>query len=245
MASDPTKMSEMMAVGGGRNDDDGQQQQAQDTSASGGSLSPSGGGAGESFRFTPTKSIPVMGHQGVAAPNPTDKVMNRTKRRGPKKSKEQKLEENKIAARESRKRKKVFMEEMQRSLVFYSKSNATLKAENEELKRRLAQAEAKIQELSNLLHLNSTGQSQNYPLVGHSGLTTYVVEHHQGGSSSEYMSSDGSSINANDEEARRAKVAGLQMGVEHAIKEAEKGMQEAAAMQISQLGQLPMPPQRP
>ena len=244
MASDPRKMSEMMAVGGGRKDDDGQQQQAQDTSASGGSLSPSGGGAGESFRFTPTKSIPVMGHQGVAAPTTTEKLMNRTKRRGPKKSKEQKLEENKIAARESRKRKKVFMEEMQRSLVFYSKSNATLKAENEELKRRLAQAEAKIQELSNLLHLNSTGQSQNYPLVGHSGLTTYVVEHHQGGSSSEYMSSDGSS-NANDEEARRAKVAGLQMGVEHAIKEAAKGMQEAAAMQISQLGQLPMPPQGP
>ncbi len=51
------------------------------------------------------------------------------------------LEQNRKAARESRKRKKVMVEELQRSVVFFSRANNTLKQQNEELTRLMMQAQ--------------------------------------------------------------------------------------------------------
>lgn len=58
-----------------------------------------------------------------------------------KKGREIRLEQNRKAARESRKRKKVMVEELQRSVVFFSRANNTLKQQNEELTRLLLQAQ--------------------------------------------------------------------------------------------------------
>ena len=61
-----------------------------------------------------------------------------------KKSREIRLEQNRKAARESRRRKKVMIEELQRSVIFFSRANGTLKQQNDDLTRLLIQAQAHI-----------------------------------------------------------------------------------------------------
>jgi hypothetical protein len=63
------------------------------------------------------------------------------------KEKETRLEQNRKAARESRRRKKVMIEELQRSVIFFSRANATLKTQNEEFQRLLVQAQAQIAQM--------------------------------------------------------------------------------------------------
>ena len=59
-------------------------------------------------------------------------------------SKEHRLEQNRIAARESRRRKKKMLEELQRSLCFFTKANAVLRSEHEELSRKLLAAQNEL-----------------------------------------------------------------------------------------------------
>lgn len=54
------------------------------------------------------------------------------------------LEQNRKAARESRRRKKKMIEELQRSLMFFSKANEKLKQENEAMTRQLLDAHSKL-----------------------------------------------------------------------------------------------------
>jgi hypothetical protein len=54
------------------------------------------------------------------------------------------LAQNRKAARESRKRKKAMIEDLQKSLVFFSKNNAGLRNENHELTRLLLNAQAAL-----------------------------------------------------------------------------------------------------
>jgi hypothetical protein len=60
------------------------------------------------------------------------------------KAREIRLEQNRKAARESRRRKKVMVEELQRSVIFFSRANGTLKQQNDELSRLLVQAQQKV-----------------------------------------------------------------------------------------------------
>ncbi len=61
------------------------------------------------------------------------------------KAREIRLEQNRKAARESRRRKKIMVDELQRSVVFFSRANSTLKQQNEELQRILLHAQSQIQ----------------------------------------------------------------------------------------------------
>lgn len=61
-----------------------------------------------------------------------------------KKARTIRLEQNRKAARESRKRKKMMIEELQRSVIFFSRANGTLKQQNDELTRCLMQAQAQV-----------------------------------------------------------------------------------------------------
>lgn len=65
------------------------------------------------------------------------------------KAREIRLEQNRKAARESRRRKKIMVEELQRSVIFFSRANSTLKQQNEELQRILLQAQSQIQTFEN------------------------------------------------------------------------------------------------
>jgi hypothetical protein len=63
-----------------------------------------------------------------------------TKKRTPEQSRSLRLAQNRKAARESRRRKKTLVEELQRSLVFFSRTNAVLKQQNEDLTRRILES---------------------------------------------------------------------------------------------------------
>ena len=63
------------------------------------------------------------------------------------KAREIRLEQNRKAARESRRRKKVMVEELQRSVIFFTRTNCTLKQQNDEFQRLLVTAQAKIQSM--------------------------------------------------------------------------------------------------
>jgi hypothetical protein len=65
-----------------------------------------------------------------------------SKKRTPEQSRTLRLAQNRKAARESRRRKKTLVEELQRSLVFFSRTNAGLKQQNEDLTRRLLESHA-------------------------------------------------------------------------------------------------------
>jgi len=61
------------------------------------------------------------------------------------KAREVRLEQNRKAARESRRRKKIMIEELQRSVIFFSRANLSLKQQNDELHRLLVQAQVQVQ----------------------------------------------------------------------------------------------------
>jgi len=77
------------------------------------------------------------------------------------KAREIRLEQNRKAARESRRRKKVMVEELQRSVVFFTRANSTLKQQNEELERMLLQAQSHIQAYENGRSNQSQGSSNS------------------------------------------------------------------------------------
>lgn len=60
------------------------------------------------------------------------------------KQREIRLEQNRKAAKESRRRKKDMIEELQRSVIFFSRANGTLKQQNDELTRLLLQAQVQV-----------------------------------------------------------------------------------------------------
>ena len=61
-----------------------------------------------------------------------------------KKARETRLEQNRKAARESRRRKKVMIEDLQRSVIDFSRANGALKHQNDELTRLLMQAQNQV-----------------------------------------------------------------------------------------------------
>jgi hypothetical protein len=65
------------------------------------------------------------------------------------KGRENRLEQNRKAAKESRRRKKVMIEELQRSVIFFSRANSTLKHQNDDLTRLLMQAQAQVSDIEN------------------------------------------------------------------------------------------------
>ena len=56
----------------------------------------------------------------------------------------ERLEQNRISARESRKRKKTMIEELQRTVITLSRENKDLNERNEQLRRQLMEIGAKV-----------------------------------------------------------------------------------------------------
>jgi transposase-like protein len=70
-------------------------------------------------------------------PGETEEDMKTRKRK-------ERLEQNRISARESRKRKKTMIEELQRTVITLSKENKELNERNEQLRRQLMEIGAKV-----------------------------------------------------------------------------------------------------
>ena len=80
----------------------------------------------------------------AADEGPESKVLKKAQGGVSTKGRTVRLEQNRKAARESRRRKKVMIEELQRSVIFFSRANGTLKQQNDELTRLLMQAQAQV-----------------------------------------------------------------------------------------------------
>jgi len=90
-------------------------------------------------------------------------VINSTKRvttKTPNKARETRLEQNRKAARESRRRKKVMVEDLQRSVIFFSRANGTIKHQNDELTRLLMQAQAQVSVIESTKTVDQQQQQQ-------------------------------------------------------------------------------------
>lgn len=69
------------------------------------------------------------------------------KKRTPEASRALRLAQNRKAARESRRRKKALVEDLQRSVIFIGRANGSLKQQNDELTRRLLEAHAVLSQM--------------------------------------------------------------------------------------------------
>ncbi|KAL7471115.1 hypothetical protein ACHAXS_011425 [Conticribra weissflogii] len=99
------------------------------------SAAPSAGGKTKKPRTSKTsaaKASLASGAPDAAAANP---------------ARQKRLEQNRLAAIESRRRKKVMLEELQRSVAFYTKANASLKSQNEDLEGRILWAKCKVYQM--------------------------------------------------------------------------------------------------
>ena len=85
---------------------------------------------------------PMPTTAGVAEMSPEEEDSD--KKAPMSKAREVRLEQNRKAARESRRRKKTMIEELQRSVIFFSRANSTLKQQNDELSRLLIQSQAQV-----------------------------------------------------------------------------------------------------
>ena len=81
------------------------------------------------------------------------------KKRGPiSKAREIRLEQNRKAARQSRRRKKVMIEELQRSVIFFSRSNGVLKQQNDDLQRLVMNARSQVSQMEGQKSIAPTSQ---------------------------------------------------------------------------------------
>jgi hypothetical protein len=92
------------------------------------------------------KAPPQSAGAGNVLPNSLAPVVP-YKKPTTRRSRELRLEQNRKAARESRRRKKVMMAELQKSLILFSKANAALKQHNEDLTRRILLAHSEVAKL--------------------------------------------------------------------------------------------------
>mmetsp|Transcript_15939 Transcript_15939/g.39067 ORF Transcript_15939/g.39067 Transcript_15939/m.39067 type:complete len:229 (-) Transcript_15939:90-776(-) len=70
-----------------------------------------------------------------------------SKKRTPEQSRALRLAQNRKAARESRRRKKALVEDLQRSVIFIGRANGALKQQNDELARRLLEAHSVLSQM--------------------------------------------------------------------------------------------------
>jgi predicted RNase H-like nuclease (RuvC/YqgF family) len=82
-----------------------------------------------------------MGSDEGARPGESEEDLKNRKRK-------ERLEQNRISARESRKRKKTMIEELQRTVITLSRENKGLNERNETLRRQLMDIGAKVCKVS-------------------------------------------------------------------------------------------------
>lgn len=79
-----------------------------------------------------------------------DRRENETEEEAKTRKRKERLEQNRISARESRKRKKTMIEELQRTVITLSRENKDLNERNETLRRQLMEIGGKVRVLSPL-----------------------------------------------------------------------------------------------
>jgi hypothetical protein len=75
---------------------------------------------------------------------PGERRENETEEEAKARKRKERLEQNRISARESRKRKKTMIEELQRTVITLSRENKDLNERNESLRRQLVEIGGKV-----------------------------------------------------------------------------------------------------
>ena len=78
---------------------------------------------------------------------PGDRRENETEEEAKTRKRKERLEQNRISARESRKRKKSMIEELQRTVITLSRENKDLNERNESLRRQLVEIGGKVRNI--------------------------------------------------------------------------------------------------
>ena len=76
--------------------------------------------------------------------NDDDRLPGETEDQIKRRKRKERLEQNRISARESRKRKKTMIEELQRTVITLSRENKDLNERNEQLRRNLMEIGTKV-----------------------------------------------------------------------------------------------------
>lgn len=92
---------------------------------------------------------------------PGDRRENETEEEAKTRKRKERLEQNRISARESRKRKKTMIEELQRTVITLSRENKDLNERNESLRRQLVEIGGKYPDIVSLQAIigQSAGQA--------------------------------------------------------------------------------------
>jgi hypothetical protein len=156
------------------------------------------------------------------------------------------LEQNRKAARESRKRKKVMIEELQRSVIFFSRANGALKQQNDDLTRLLMQAQTHIGSMdegsqegqANASVSAESGEEQKaaaleqtQAVAGHAAAQTVSVTAPSGSSTALPAMQPGATMQA---------MANFQQAAAVAMQAAIQGMQGIPGVNMSQLAASPV-----
>jgi bZIP transcription factor len=83
-------------------------------------------------------------HDDDESLQPGDRRENETEEEAKSRKRKERLEQNRISARESRKRKKTMIEELQRTVITLSRENKDLNERNESLRRQLMEIGSKV-----------------------------------------------------------------------------------------------------
>jgi bZIP transcription factor len=103
-----------------------------------------------------------------------DRRENETEEEAKARKRKERLEQNRISARESRKRKKGMIEELQRTVITLSRENKDLNERNESLRRQLTEIGGKVCEGVTIIH-SSCYPSSSSRKPGHCDVMLYVT----------------------------------------------------------------------
>ena len=86
----------------------------------------------------------IDGNESDTQYSDTDRRENETEEEARSRKRKERLEQNRISARESRTRKKTMIEELQRTVITLSRENKDLNERNETLRRQLLELGQKV-----------------------------------------------------------------------------------------------------
>jgi hypothetical protein len=108
---------------------------------------------------------------------PGDRRENETEEEAKTRKRKERLEQNRISARESRKRKKTMIEELQRTVITLSRENKDLNERNESLRRQLVEIGGKVR-MNFLCYAFTSSSSFRSLIVTKPGLMTLGPARH-------------------------------------------------------------------
>ncbi|GKY94620.1 hypothetical protein MPSEU_000427500 [Mayamaea pseudoterrestris] len=157
-----------------------------------------------------------------------------TETKVPSRAREVRLDQNRKAARESRRRKKVMIEELQRSVIFFSRANSTLKLQNDEITRLLLHAQSIISQ-----QLNDDAKAEEAAKEGGGGDGTTAAQNAALASNKNSNVPVFTSLPPMQPGATMQAMSNFQQAASMAMQQAMQGLQSIPGINMTQLTAAP------